>query len=515
MIIVDVSGVIRFSNQQVSALFGYAHDDIIGESIEKLIPERFRTLHVGLREHYIRNVRARPMGAGLDLFGRRCNGTEFPVEISLSPIEDVGRTLIAAAIHDVTDRKRAETELIMAREAAEIARELANQAREKAESARSLADQARELADRANQGKSRFLATASHDLRQPLQTLELLNGTLRRRATDHHAIEALSQQEQAISAMSRLLNALLDISKLESGAIRPEPTDFTVAAIFEEMRMEFASIAANKGLRLEIETSEDAVYSDPSLVEQILRNLVSNAVKYTDEGWVRLRCLHEAALVRIEVLDTGVGIPADQLPYIYDEFYQVGVPANSSRNGYGLGLSIVQRLVKLLTLKLDVRSEVGRGSTFSLVLPASSGQDVTTDRTRTGSPLRGAQQIGEARVLVVEDNLSVRQATCMLLELEGYHVTPVASLSEALQHIQNGHGVDLLITDYHLSDGETGTQVIATLREILGVSLRAVLTTGDTSSAIKQLPRDPHLRITSKPINSEELLTLLRALLAA
>ncbi len=176
--------------------------------------------------------------------------------------------------------------------------------------------------------------------------------------------------------MSRLLNALLDISKLESGAIRPEPTDFTVAAIFEELRMEFASIAANKGLRLEVETCQDAVYSDPSLVEQILRNLVSNAVKYTREGWVRLRCLHEAALVRIEVLDTGVGIPADHLPYIYDEFYQVGVPNNCSRNGYGLGLSIVQRLVKLLTLKLDVRSEVGKGSAFSLVLPASNCQAV-------------------------------------------------------------------------------------------------------------------------------------------
>jgi len=246
-----------------------------------------------------------------------------------------------------------------------------------------------------------------------------------------------------------------------------------------------------------------------------LRNLVSNAVKYTREGWVRLRCLHEASLVRIEVLDTGIGIPPDQLPYIYDEFYQVGVPTNSSRDGYGLGLSIVQRLVKLLTLKLDVRSEVGRGSAFSLILPASTGHDVTADRTSSESPLSGAQPIGEARVLVVEDNVSVRQATCLLLELEGYHVTPVASLSEALQHIQKGHGVDLLITDYHLSDAETGTQVIATLREILGISLKAVLTTGDTSSAIKQLPRDPYLRITSKPIQAEELLTMLRALLAA
>jgi PAS domain S-box-containing protein len=494
MIIIDTAGIIQRTNRQVSTLFGYAHDEIIGQSIEQLIPERFRVSHVGHREQYVGNVRVRPMGAGLELFGRRRDGTEFPVEISLSPIEDMGQILVAAAVRDVTDRKHVEAQLILARQAAEAARD---------------------FADRANEGKSRFLATASHDLRQPLQTIELLNGTLRRRVTDHHAIEALSQQEQAIGAMSRLLNALLDISKLESGAIRPEPTDFTVAAIFEELRMEFASIATNKGLRLEVETCQDAVYSDPSLVEQILRNLVSNAVKYTREGWVRLRCLHEAALVRIEVLDTGVGIPADHLPYIYDEFYQVGVPSNCSRDGYGLGLCIVQRLVKLLTLKLDVRSEVGKGSAFSLVLPASSGQFEPAKQEATESLVSSPQSIGEARVLLVEDNPAVRSATSLLLELEGYHVTAVASLSEALLHVRNGNGVDLLISDYHLNDGETGTQVISTLREILGISLRAVLTTGDTTSAIKQLPRDPFLRITSKPVNAEELLTLLRALLAA
>src|ERR1019366_1928490 len=360
-----------------------------GQSIEKLMPERFRARNTRHREHYVSDVRVRPMGVGLDLFGRRRDGTELPLEISLSPIKDTDRTLVAAAIRDASGHKRAEAELIVARESA----------------------------DRANQGKSRFLATASHDLRQPLQTLALLNGSLRRLVTDPDAAEALSQQEQAIGAMSRLLNALLDISKLESGAINPEPTDFTVAAMFEALRTEFASIAANKGLQLEVDKCQECVHSDPSLVEQILRNLLSNAIKYTREGWVRLRCLDEAALVRIEVLDTGVGIPADQLPFICDEFYQIGAPTNSSRDGYGLGLSIVQRLVKLLTLKLDVRSEVGRGSAFSLVLPASTGHDVTADRTSSRSPLSGAQPIGEARVLVVEDNVSVRQATCLLLEL--------------------------------------------------------------------------------------------------
>jgi len=295
MIIIDGFGTIRYTNRQVSALFGYPHEEIIGLSIEHLLPERFRARHVGHRQQYTSNIRVRPMGAGLQFHGRRMDGTEFPVEISLSPIQDGDHMLVAAAIRDVTDGKRIQAELIAARESAE---------------------HAREIADRANQGKSRFLATASHDLRQPLQTLSLLNGTLRRTVSDPDATEALSQQELAIGAMSRLLNALLDISKLESGAIKPEPTDFTVAEIFEELRSDFAAVAANKGLKLQIEHCTDCVHSDPSLVEQILRNLVSNAIKYTRQGWIQLRCLHEAALVRIEVLDTGVGIPANQLAYI-------------------------------------------------------------------------------------------------------------------------------------------------------------------------------------------------------
>jgi two-component system, sensor histidine kinase len=360
MMMIESSGIIRYANRQASALFQYPHEEIIGRLIEDLMPERFRARHVGHRDIYFCNLRLRPMGLGLELYGLRKDGSEFPLEISLSPIVDEERTLVAAAIRDITDRKRVEAQLIVARETAD--------------SARALADQARESADRANQGKSRFLATASHDLRQPLQSLALLNGTLQRIVTDPDAKEAVAQQDRAIGAMSRLLNALLDISKLESGAIKPEPSDFTVASIFEELRTEFATIAADKGLRLEVETCKDCVRSDRSLVEQILRNLVSNAIKYTREGWVRLRCIHDGGIVRIDVMDTGVGISPEKIPYIYDEFYQIGVPTNSSRDGYGLGLSIVLRLVKLLTLKLDVQSELGKGSAFSLQLPA--GRDL-------------------------------------------------------------------------------------------------------------------------------------------
>ena len=497
MIIMDAAGSIKYANRQISALFGYGHDEVIGRSIETLMPERFRARHVGHRNHYLASRRLRPMGTGLELFGLRHDGTEFPLEISLSPLEEGAEALVAAAIRDVTDRKRVEEELTVTRDAAEAMRE---------------------LADRANQGKSRFLATASHDLRQPLQTLALLNGTLRRMVTVPNAADVLAQQEQAIGAMSRLLNALLDISKLESGAIKPEPTDFTVAAILEDLRSEFATLAADKGLQLQIDACADMVHSDPSLVEQILRNLLANALKYTPEGFVRVRCENEAAVVRIEVADTGIGIPSDQLPYIYDEFFQVGVPANSARDGYGLGLTIVQRLVSLLTLKLDVKSEVGRGTAFSLELPAGTGR-VAIDKGARSSPQAPLKprhaHVADRNVLLVEDNAAVRRATGLLLELEGYRVASVASLSEATRHVLEGNPVDLLITDYHLGEGGTGSEVIEAVRRRVGDALPVILATGDTSSAIKQLARDAHLRITSKPINADDLLALVGELLAA
>ncbi len=401
--------------------------------------------------------------------------------------------LLAAAFCDVTDCRHVEAELVVARESAQ---------------------RARDEADRANLAKSRLLATASHDLRQRLQRLALLNGTLRLIASRPDAADILRQQEQAIGAMSRLSNDLLDISALESNAIKPELTDFTVAGLFTDLRSDFASLATNKGLKLQIpDECTDCAHSDPALVQLILSNLVSNAIKYTREGWVRLRCLHEQGLVRIDVLDTGVGITANQVRHIYDDFYQVGVPANVSRDGCGLGLSIVQRLVRLLDLRLNVRSELGKGSAFSLLLPASRNRIESRRARPETTPLR-QPQIDKPHVLLVEDDRAVRDATRMLLKVEGYRVTAVASLAEALQVAGDGAGLDLLITDYLLSEGETGLQIITALRERLGPFLKAVLITGDTSSAVKDLPLDPYLRITIKPVEADELLTLLRALLA-
>jgi len=487
MLIVDSTGTIRFANEQVKTLFGKPREELVGRSVEALMPERFRAGHAIHRDQFTKSKQARPMGGQrLDLFGLRADGSEFPLEISLKSIYCEPEWFAIAALRDLTLRAAAERGL----------------------------KEAWASADRANLAKSRFLATASHDLRQPLQTLALLNGALRRIVEDRPvAAEALAQQGQAIESMSRLLNALLDIGKLESGAVKPDPSDFVVSSLFEELRREFASVAESKGLNLRVTPCEECVHSDPSLVGQILRNLVSNAIKYTRQGWVALRCLHDSpASVRIEVLDTGVGIPADQLGYIYDEFFQVGGPHSGAREGYGLGLSIVQRLVKLLGLKLDVQSEIGRGSVFTLTLPASHSAASPAREIKAQPLVRAAPRA--ARILLVEDDAGVRNATRMLLKSEGYDVTALASLAAALEHVRHDGRLDLLMTDYHLSDGETGTQVIASVREALGRPVKAVLMTGDTSAAIRALPADPLMRVASKPVNSEELLSLLSEMLA-
>jgi PAS domain S-box-containing protein len=484
IVIVDAAGRIIFVNQQVSAIFGYSEEEAVALGIEDLVPERFRRIHVGHRREYAENVRMRPMGVCRDLYARRKDGTEFPVEVSLSPIRDGDRLLVAAAIRDVSERSRVQADL----------------------------QAARELADRANQAKSRFLATASHDLRQPLQTLTLLNGALRRTVHDSAAQEILQHEAQAIESMARLLNTLLDISKLESGAIKPDITDFTVAALFEEMRNEFASVAQSKGLELRVESAQATAHSDLSLVSQILRNLVSNAIKYTQRGWVALRCLPRPKTLRIEVSDSGIGIRPEHLPYIYDEFYQVAGERGASSDGYGLGLSIVRRLATLLNLKLDVQSEHGRGSVFAVELPTSEIRLESTAQApaaRVATPRRARAP----RILLVEDDPGVRDATRMLLGVEGYQVISAGTVAEAVDRVKANADIDLLITDYHLGKTDTGVQVIERVRALIGRPLGAVLVTGDTSSMIRELKPDERLRIASKPIDADELLRLVSDLL--
>jgi two-component system, sensor histidine kinase len=484
IVVVDAEGRVRYANNQLTVLFGYDTDDVVGQQVEMLLPERLRQRHAGHRQDFHHALRVRPMGVGQELLARRRDGSEFPVEISLSPVGDGEQNYVAAVIRDATERRAAEREL----------------------------RQARAGADRANQAKSRFLATASHDLRQPLQTLALLNGTLRRSVKDEDMRDAVEQQGQAIGAMSRLLNALLDISKLESGSMQVEITDFDVGAALEELRDDFRLLAADKGLRLELAGSRTRAHTDRTLFMQVLRNLVANAIKYTDHGsvWVRYRAASDKVIV--EVVDTGIGISHEHLGCIFDEFFQAGTASHSARQGYGLGLSIVQRIVNFLGLHIEVESEPGRGSTFRLELPAGASAAAEAGDAAAGKPPPQARGPDGGFILLVEDDAAVRKAMQVFLKSEGYRVAAAASLPEALRLCDQMPGIDLVISDYHLAEAR-GTEVIAALRSRLGGHLASILVTGDTSSAIQELPRDNQLRIISKPVDAEELLDLIRILM--
>ncbi len=481
IVIADAAGRILFANRRVLDVLGYDPAELLGRQIEVLLPQELRERHLSHRAGYMRQPRARPMGINLGLTALRKDGTQIPVEISLSPIEDGDRVLTATAIRDVTDRKRILQEL----------------------------QQAREAADRANLAKSRFLATASHDLRQPLQALALLNGSLRRMALDENQLEAVNQQERAVTTMSRLLNALLDISKLEAGVVRTAPVDFGVRSLFEDLRSEFAGLAASKGLQLEIEPGSLVVHSDPDLVGQVLRNLLANAIKYTSRGYVRLSARGDGLRVHFELRDTGIGIPPDKLPFIYDEFFQAGAAAADHREGYGLGLSIVRRIVTLLRLKLDICSDVGVGTCCTLELPA--GRNAAHVSAAAVVAPAGTTRATQPQVLLVDDDSGVRNATALLLRVVGCRVFSAGSVSEAAEVAHGNPGIDVVLTDYHLGAGETGLDVIKQVRDILQRRCSAVLVTGDTSAAIQARAAED-IRLVSKPIRSDELLALIHEL---
>jgi PAS domain S-box-containing protein len=485
MVVVDGNGNIVVVNARTEALFGYDRQELIGKPIEILLPERDGSEHPAHRGTCAREPALPATSAGLELFARRRDGSQIPVEVSSSPVAASGGLQIASAIRDISERKRALEQLREARAAAE----------------------------KADRAKSTFLATASHDLRQPLQTISLLNGALRRMGRDTDPADALARQDAAISVMSHLLNALLDISKLESGAVKPVLTDWPISALFEQLRDEFTSAAAHKGVQLQVQGSSAWVHSDLSLLGQVLRNLLSNAIKYTHRGSVRLRAWAEGERVHIEVSDTGIGMAPEELSHINQEFYQIGVPANATREGYGLGLSIVSRIVKLLSLELDVHSQIGKGSTFALQVPAGLAGLSATGHSDP-SPAAARSAASAHQVLVVGDEPSVLNATRLLLTAAGFGVATATSLEQAIARARESHDLQLVITDHRLSDGETGKQVIASVRQLRGPDLKGVLITGDDSGAAHGVGGDEHLHILSKPVEPNVLLGLLKDLLA-
>jgi two-component system, chemotaxis family, CheB/CheR fusion protein len=389
---------------------------------------------------------------------------------------------------DITERKRVKSALVEAKLQAEL----------------------------ANKAKSRFLAVASHDLRQPLQTLALLQGLLARMVEGEKAQKTVARLDETLASMSGMLNALLDINQIEAGAVHPHVITFPINDLLGRLRDEFTYHAQSRGLALHIVPCGLSIESDPRLLEQMLRNLLSNALKFTERGSVLLGCRRRAGVLRIEVWDTGGGIPGRELEAIFDEYHQLENGARARSRGLGLGLSIVKRVGDLLNHKVSVRSEVGKGSVFlvEVGLPA-----VATVRTLAGRPKIAAGNADavprQGEILIVEDDPEVRSLLELALVEEGHTVTVAIGGSAALALMADGTcQPDLLLTDYNLPGGMSGLQLTSALREKLQREIPVIILTGDISTdTLREIALQKCVQL-NKPVKLAGLTQVIQRLLS-
>ncbi len=349
MVIVDGSGAIILVNSQTEKLFGYPREELLGQPVEVLVPKRFRPQHPGHRNHYFGEPHARGMGAGLELYGLRKNGEEFPVEISLSPLDTEEGLLVSSSIRDVTERRRVE---------------------------RALQDKNAEL-QRANLAKDRFLASMSHELRTPLNAIIGFTGTLLMRLpgplTDDQTHQLKTVQRSGRHLLS-LINDLLDLAKIESGNVELQTQPIECEAAVREVVTALSPLAQAKGLVLELGAlaAGATVRTDRRAFNQILINLTNNAIKFTDTGRVRIEVHDPGAQspIEIRVVDTGVGIRPEDQEKLFKAFTSIATFAGP-QDGTGLGLHLSQKLAGLLGGAITFHSALGEGTTFVLSLPRS------------------------------------------------------------------------------------------------------------------------------------------------
>jgi PAS domain S-box-containing protein len=467
-VVVDARGTIVFANAQIEQTFGYRAEEIVGSSIETLLPDRFRAAHPTHRERFATQPKPRPMGAGLALYGRHKDGHEFPVEISLSPAVTTTGPLVVGAVRDATLARDRQLRLV-----------------------------------EENRQKSQFLAAASHDLRQPLQTLNLLNRAAQRLAGSNAALTALIERQQlALDSMAALLASVLDISKLDSGAVEARPAACPIDEIFARLRSDFEPQAADKGLELTIERSTETAFTDAELLRRLLANLISNAIRYTLVGDVHVSCVARGDRLQVEVRDTGIGIPPDQVQRVFEEFYQVD-RGTQRPEGLGLGLSIVRRLASLLGCDIKLDSVLGKGTTFLVGVERSMRKEGVVEE------IGHVESANTGRVLIVDDERAVADATCLLLELEGYEVSVAASEREALKRA-SARSPDLIVSDFHLRGGETGVGVVTAVRNSLGDSIPVVFVTGDTAKAALADSKIDNAVLLNKPVRADDLIAAVR-----
>lgn len=482
-VIVDDSGKIQVSNKQMANLFGYTQDKLKNMSIDMLVPERHRHNHAQHRADFSANARIRGMGAGLDLSAMTKDGREIPIEVSLSPIDTIDGTFVAAAIRDITDRKAVEEELRLAKQSAE----------------------------NATVDKSRFLAAASHDLRQPLQALRLYLSALTSKLDEPKAIQLSEKMNLSLDTMGELLDALLDISTLESGSVLADKHDVKLSEVLNKLVADNAPQAEQKGLLFVCEGQDCILHTDPTLLQRIIGNFITNAIRYTKEGKITVSGVISNDIIRISVNDTGTGIPEDALERIFDEFVQLDNTVRNRSKGLGLGLSIVKHIARLLELPIKASSVVGEGSTFSVDIPLSTSQQ-PVDKSDELIQL-STNETHEPTILIVDDDPAIVDAMMELMSAFDVNVVTAESGPEALAKIQDGVKPDFVISDYRMPE-MNGVELVTKIRQSIREDLPVVIMTGDTSASKIKDAKLPNCQVLHKPININQILSLIESIKA-
>ena len=472
----DLQGRHILVNRREEQLFGSRSGGVVGKTARELFPASCAEVHeqhdrdVVRAGHALEREYEIVLEDGLHTF----LAVKFPMRSTDGRI-----TRIGAVVTDITERKASEREL----------------------------QRAKEKAERASAGKSRFLAAASHDLRQPLQAMGLLTGSLTETQLDKRQRDLVDAMGEAIGSMGSMLSVLLDISELDAGAITPHPVDFEISSFLKRLRRDFSLQAKDLGIDLRFVPCSGTVRSDPDLLERIVANLVSNALRYTHSGKVLVGCRRIPDGLRIEVWDTGIGIEEQEIDAVFEEYYQVGNSARDRRKGLGLGLALVDRLARLMDHRIVVRSRFGKGSMFGVEVQRSE----ICATAEPDAPRFGYDADEESAVLLVEDDIAVLRAAGRLLKNWGYQVVLTQSSHEALKAIEEPDcRPDIVVADYRLPDGRDGIETIARIRSKLGAEIPGVVVTGDTSPELTRAVKDADCDLLLKPVAPAKLRSLLR-----
>ena len=482
IITINERGIIESFNRAAERVFGYTPSEVLGRNISMLMPQPDRGKHDGYLRNYITTGHARIIGIGREVTGRRKDGTTFPMELAVGEGYLDGRRIFAGTVRDISERKAAENAL----------------------------RDAKEEAERANQGKTRFLAAASHDLRQPVQSLVFFTAALAARVPPGPAQSTVRDMEMAVEALKMLLDSLLDVSKLDAGVVAAKPMLFPLDTLLATMRANYQPLADAKGIELAIVPSTALVQSDPALLGRLVQNLLDNALRYTERGKILVGCRHHGETLTIEVWDTGIGIPAAHLNEIFEEFTQLANPERDRNQGLGLGLAIVRRLARLLDHTVTVESKPGHGSVFRVAVPFQRADAharramVRPRHTPIGAAVRGT-------IVLIDDEPVVLSSLQALLMGWGFEVVAATSAEEAIRRLQERPLVapSIILADYRLREGRTGTEAIRDLCDLYHQVIPSIILTGDTAPERIREAQASGISVLHKPITPPVLLNAL------